>query len=85
MNTMRQVVVTSSDDIAVAEVPRPVAYGRLVLCETTLQVDLAPTSQTSRAVPSSLVFRLLLGFERDVRGSWRILACGHLDETHHRE
>jgi len=64
-------------DVSLAEVPRPVAYGRLVLCETTLQVDLAATS---RAVPSSLVFHLLLAFERDVRGSWRILASGNLDE-----
>jgi ketosteroid isomerase-like protein len=63
-------------DVSLAEVPRPVAYGRLVLCETTLQIDPAATSG---AVPSSLVFRLLLAFERDVRGSWRILACGHLD------
>jgi ketosteroid isomerase-like protein len=72
-------------DVSLAEVPRPVAYGRLVLCETTLQVDPAATSQTPRAVPSSLVFRLLLAFERDVRGSWRILASGHLDEPRGRE
>jgi|SRR6185436_2245184 len=69
-------------DVSPAEVPRPVAYGRLVLCETTLQVDLAGTSQ---AVPSSLLFRLLLAFERDGRGAWRILASGHLDETRDRE
>jgi ketosteroid isomerase-like protein len=78
-------------DVSLTEAPRPVTYGRLVLCETTLQVDLAATSPTSllspasRAVPSSLVLRLLLAFERDARGSWRILACGRLDEPRNRE
>ncbi len=67
-------------DVSLAEVPRPVAYGRLVLCETTLQIDLAPTLPTSPAVPSSLVLRLLLAFERDARGSWRILTSGQLDD-----
>jgi ketosteroid isomerase-like protein len=72
-------------DVSLAEVPRPVAYGRLVLCETTLQVELAaPSPTSSTSVPSSLVFRLLLAFERDGRGSWRILASGHLDDPHDR-
>jgi ketosteroid isomerase-like protein len=69
-------------DVSLAEVPRPVAYGRLVLCETTLQIDVAAVSPE---IPSSLVFHLLLAFERDARGSWRILACGHLDGTRNRE
>ena len=64
-------------DVSLTEVAQPVAYGQLVLCETTLQVDPAATSG---AVPSSLAFRLLLAFERDVRGIWRILTCGHLDD-----
>lgn len=68
-------------DVSLAEMPQPVAYGKLVLCETTLQVDLMAPSQE---VPSSRVFRLLLAFERDVRGNWRILASGHLDEPRHR-
>lgn len=74
-------------DVSLAEVPRPVAYGRLVLCETTLQIDSAatPSSPPSGAVPSSLVFHLLLAFEPDVRGSWCILSCGHLDDPSHRE
>jgi len=72
-------------DVSLAEVPRPVAYGRLVLCETTLQIDLAATSPSPISVPTSLVFRLLLAFERDVSGSWRILASGHLDGTRNRE
>jgi len=77
-------------DVSLAEVPQPVAYGRLVLCETTLQVDLAavpampPTPPNAQAVPSSRVFRLLLAFERGLRGSWRILASGHLDEPRNR-
>jgi ketosteroid isomerase-like protein len=66
-------------DVSLAEMPRPVAYGRLVLCETTIQVD--PAAAPPQAVPSSLVLRLLLAFERDARGSWRILSCGHLDDS----
>ncbi len=64
-------------EVSLAEAPRPVAYGRLVLCETTLQIDGPAASQ---AVPASRVLHLLLAFERDARGSWRILSCGHLDE-----
>jgi ketosteroid isomerase-like protein len=64
-------------DVSLAEVAQPVAYGRLVLCETTLQVD--PVAKPG-AVPSSLAFRLLLAFERDARGIWRILTSGHLDD-----
>ena len=64
-------------DVSLAEVAQPVAYGRLVLCETTIQID--PTA-TSGGVPSSLAFRLLLAFERDARGIWRILTSGHLDD-----
>jgi hypothetical protein len=70
-------------DVSLAELPWPVAYQRLALCETTLQVDVAAApevSPRSGEVPSSLVFPLLLAFEQGVRGSWRILACGHLDE-----
>ena len=62
-------------DVSLTEVPQPAACGRLVLCETTLQVDPAARSGV---VPSSLAFRLLLAFERDVRGTWRILTSGHL-------
>lgn len=62
--------------VSLAEVPRPVRFGRLVLCPSTVQIDVAAAPP---AVPSSLVFRWLLAFERDARGSWRILTCGRLD------
>ena len=64
-------------DVSLAEVAQPVAYGQLVLCETTLQIDPAATPG---AVPSSLAFRLFLAFECDARGIWRILTSGHLDD-----
>ena len=71
-------------DVSLTEVPRPVAYGRLALCETTLQIDRVAAAPTAGAVPSSLVLRLLLSFERDAQGSWRILTFGRLDEARSR-
>ena len=68
--------------VSLAEVPRPVRFGRLVLCPATIQVDVAAAPP---AVPSALVFRWLLAFERDARGSWRIVTCGRLDGSGDRE
>ena len=65
-------------EVSLAEVPQPVRYGRLVLCPATLQIDVAAAPP---AVPSSLVFRWLPAFERDARGSWRIVTSGRLDDS----
>jgi hypothetical protein len=64
-------------EVGLSEVPRPVRYGRLVLCTATLHIDVAAAPP---AVPSSLVLRCLPTFGRDARGAWRLLTLGRLDD-----
>ena len=65
-------------EVSLAEVPRPLRFGRLALCPATLQIDVeAPPP----AVPSSRVFRWLPAFEREADGRWRLVTAGRLDDS----